>query len=175
MELLDPLYSAALRLTHNPADAQDLVQDTFAKALSSFHTFKRGTNFKAWMYRILHTTFISNYRKAQRRPQYSDDSEVEDWQLAASANHQSAGLKSAEVQALEQLPNQTISAAFAELPEEYRLVVVLADLEGFSYKEIAQIADIPQGTVMSRLHRGRKMLREALQEYARERGFEVEK
>ena len=170
MVYLNQLYSAALRYTKNPHDAQDLVQDTYAKAFSSFHQFEEGTNLKAWLYRVLTTTFINNYRKDQRRPQLSAG-EVEDWQLADAASHTSHLGKSAEDEVLENLPDGNVKLALESIPEEFRLVVYYADVEGYPYKEIAAILGIPQGTVMSRLHRGRKLLREALKEYAKDRGF----
>ena len=170
---LDQLYSAALQLTRKPQDAEDLVQETYLKAFASFHQYKQGTNIKAWLYRILHNTFISNYRKAQRRPQEADGAEIEDWQEFKSSQHQSVGLESAEVQALELLPNDEIGQALAQLPEDRRQAVYLADIEGFSYQEIAQIMGTPIGTVMSRLNRGRKQLRGILREYAAELGYQV--
>jgi len=171
MPLLDQLYSAAMRLTHNPQDAEDLVQDTFAKAYASFHQYQDGTNLKAWMYRILTNTFINLYRKKQREPLQSDADGVEDWQLVRAEAHTSRGLRSAETEALDHLPDSDVKKALQELPSDFRMAVYLADVEGFAYKEIAEIMDTPIGTVMSRLNRGRSMLRTLLQDYARERGL----
>ncbi|WP_235001831.1 sigma-70 family RNA polymerase sigma factor [Arcanobacterium ihumii] len=168
---LDQLYGAALRLTRKPHDAEDLVQETFAKAFSSFHQYQPGTNLKAWLYRILHNTFISNYRKQQRRPAEVDGAEVEDWQEYQASTHDSSGLASAEAEVLDRLPNTDIKEALEQLSPERRTVVYLADVEGFSYQEIADITGVPIGTVMSRLNRGRKQLREILHDYAVELGY----
>lgn len=167
---IDQLYSAALRMTHNVADAEDVVQDTYAKAFAAFHQFKPGTNLKAWLYRILTNTFINNYRKAQRQPAVSSD-EIEDWQLARAAEHQSTGLQSAEMQALESIPDGAVTEALNSLSPEFREVVMLADVEGFSYKEIAEIMGTPIGTVMSRLNRARAILRVKLADYAASLGI----
>ena len=170
MQYTNQLYAAAMRYTKNPHNAQDLVQDTYAKAFTSFHQFEPGTNLKAWLYRILTTTFINTYRKDQRRPLISDG-EVEDWQLASAASHTSDQGKSAEDEVLENLPDGDVKRALHEIPEEFRFAVFYADVEGYSYKEIADILGIPAGTVMSRLHRGRKLLRVLLMDYAKNRGF----
>ena len=169
----NPLYAAALRYTKNPQDAEDLVQDTFAKAFNSFHQFEPGTNLKAWLYRILTTTFINTYRKDQRRPQISDG-EVEDWQIHEAASHTSDQGKSTEDIVLENLPDGDVKEALASIPEDFRMAIYYADVEGYSYKEIAEILGIPSGTVMSRLHRGRKLLRDSLADYARSRGISNE-
>jgi RNA polymerase sigma-70 factor (ECF subfamily) len=170
---MDQLYAAALRYTKNPEDARDLVQDTYLKAFNSFHQFEEGTNLRAWLYLVLTTTFINTYRKDQRRPQLASG-ELEDWQLAEAQSHTSDLGKSAEVEALENLPDSDIKRALQEIPEEFRIAVYLADVEGFSYKEIADIVEVPAGTVMSRLHRGRKLLREKLADYAKELGYSTE-
>jgi RNA polymerase sigma-70 factor (ECF subfamily) len=168
---LDQLYGGALRMTRNPADAEDVVQETFVKAFAKFHTFSEGTNLKAWLFRILTNTYINLYRKRQREPRQSSADELADWQIAQTQAYVTGELKSAEAEALERITDDAVIDALAQVPEDFRLAVYLADVEGFSYKEIAEIMDTPVGTVMSRLHRGRKILRDLLSEYAVEQGY----
>ena len=173
MSYIDALYGAALRYTRNKADAEDLVQDTYAKAFTSWRQYTPGTNLKAWLYRILTNTYISSYRKAQRSPKLAGEGQVEDWQLAEAASHDAIGLRSAEVEALEAMPSKVVKDALEALPPDYRMVVLLADVEGFKYKEIADIMETPIGTVMSRLNRGRAQLRETLSDHAAAQGIGV--
>ncbi len=169
---MDQLYAAAMRMTRNPADAGDLVQETYTKAFAAFAGFEQGTNLKAWLYRILTNTYINSYRKNQRNPYQGTLDELEDWQLgSAESLTQGRTTRSAEAEAIDHLPDSDVKEALQSIPEDFRLAVYLADVEGFSYQEIADIMKTPVGTVMSRLHRGRRLLRERLADYARERGF----
>ena len=170
LPLLNSLYSAALRLTRNPSDAEDLIQETYLRAFRAFHQFEAGTNLKAWLYRILTNTFINSYRKKQREPQTVSDDELEDWYLYSKMAGSGAE-PSAETAVIESLPDEEVQEALASLPEQFRIAVLLADVEGFSYKEIAEITEVPIGTVMSRLHRGRKALEKRLWDVVRERGL----
>jgi len=171
---MDQLYAAGLRMTRNPSDAADLVQETFAKAYAAFGQFQQGTNLKAWLYRILTNTFINSYRKKQRDPYQGTIDDLEDWQLGgAESMTQGRSTRSAEAEAIDHLPDSAVKDALQAVPEDFRMAVYFADVEGFSYQEIADIMKTPVGTVMSRLHRGRRMLRELLAEYARERGIVV--
>ncbi len=173
MEYAPQLYSAAMRMTRNRADAEDLVQETYLKGFRSFHTFTEGTNLRAWLFRILTNTYINTYRAKQRRPDETDLGEIEDLYLykrMSSLDDASLGT-SAEDSLMKMLPDDEVKQALEGLPDNFRLPVILADVEGFSYKEIAEMLDVPIGTVMSRLHRGRKGMQKALYEYARERGL----
>ena len=170
---MDALYSAALRMTRNPADAEDLVQETFLRAYRGFGGFKDGTNLKAWLYKILTNTFINTYRAKKRRPDETEFDDVEEFALY----NRLGGLEAAnagrtpEAEVLDSMPDEAVKEALESLPEQFRMAVLLADVEGFSYKEIAEIMDVPVGTVMSRLHRGRKQLQQRLWEFARERNL----
>ena len=171
LPLLPSLYGAAMRLTRNPSDAEDLIQETYLRAFRGFAGFKEGTNLKAWLYRILTNSYINTYRKKQREPQTVEGpDDVDEWYLYDRLGGRSVE-DSAETTVLDTIPDQAVKDAVESLPERFRLPVLLADVEGFSYKEIAEIMDTPIGTVMSRLHRGRKALEKALWETAKERGF----
>jgi RNA polymerase sigma-70 factor, ECF subfamily len=156
------LHAMAARMTRNHADAEDLVQETYTRAYASFHQFRDGTNLKAWLNRILTNVFISSYRKKQREPVLTSAG-IEDWQLARAQSHAASGLRSAEEVALDQMPDASAIGALRQLPDQFRIPVYLADVEGFRYQEIAAIMRCPVGTVMSRLHRGRRRLRELLE------------
>lgn len=171
MEYLDQLYRTALGYVRNPSDAEDLVQETFMKAYRSYGSFEQGTNMRAWLHRILYNSFINIYRKKQRQPYQNSLDEVEDWQMGGAESMTSMSAKSAEAEAIDNLPDTDVKIALQNLPEDYRVAVFLVDVEGFSYQETADIMKTPQGTVMSRLHRGRRMLREALNDYAIDRGI----
>ncbi|HEX2404850.1 MAG TPA: sigma-70 family RNA polymerase sigma factor [Acidimicrobiia bacterium] len=173
MQYARQLYSAAMRMTRNPSDAEDLVQETFLKAYRAYHTFEEGTNLKAWLYRILTNTYINKYRKDSRRPSEVDLGSVEDLYLYRNIGSEESAeaARTTEDRVLDGLVESDIKKAVEDLPENFRLPVLLADLEGFSYKEISDILDIPIGTVMSRLHRGRKAMQKSLWEYAVKRGL----
>ncbi|HSF84097.1 MAG TPA: sigma-70 family RNA polymerase sigma factor [Acidimicrobiia bacterium] len=171
MQYAPQLYSAALRMTRNPADAEDVVQETYLKAYRGYHTFEEGTNLKAWLYRILTNTYINRYRKQQRRPSEVELGELQDLYLYRRLGESSGATVSAEEEVLDLFVDSDIKQALESLPEHFRMPVLLADVEGFSYKEIAEIIDIPIGTVMSRLHRGRKALQQKLWRLAEERGL----
>ena len=170
MPLMDGLYSAAMRMTRNAADAEDLVQETYLKAFNAYERFETGTNLKAWMYRILTNSYINAYRKKQRRPDESDIDDIEDLYLYRRlGGAESAVLsRSAEDELLEMFGEDEVKLALEDLPEHYRMPILLADVEGFAYKEIAEILDVPIGTVMSRLYRGRKQLQKRLYSFAEE-------
>lgn len=173
MPFMNQLYATAVRMTRNPADAEDLVQETYLKGYKAYERFEAGTNLRAWLFRILTNTFINDYRKKQRRPKESDLEDVEDLYLyrkLGSATAQTLG-RSAEDELLDQLSEAEVKQAIESLPEQYRLAVLLADVEGFAYKEVAEILDIPIGTVMSRIHRGRKRLQKELYDFGRRRGL----
>ncbi|MFV0433886.1 MAG: sigma-70 family RNA polymerase sigma factor [Leucobacter sp.] len=174
LPLLDQLYGAAMKMTRNPQDAQDLVQETFLKAYSAFASFQEGTNLKAWLYRIMTNSYINTYRKRQREPYLGAVDDLEDWQLGGAESPTAMSSRSAEAEAIDRTPDSVVSEALNALPEDFRLAVYLADVEGFSYQEIADIAGVPIGTVMSRLHRGRARLRKTLGEYAREQGVGID-
>jgi RNA polymerase sigma-70 factor (ECF subfamily) len=171
MQYMDALYTAALRLTHNSADAEDLVQETYLKAYRAYGGFEEGTNLRAWLYRILTNTFINNYRSKKRRPDETDIDEIEDLYLYRRLGglEAAAAGRSAEEELLDWFTDAEVKEAVEALPEQFRMAVLLSDVEGFSYKEIAEILDIPIGTVMSRLHRGRKALQRQLYEFAKSR------
>ncbi len=174
MEYMPALYSAAMRMTRNPADAEDLVQETYLKAYRGFGGFDEGTNLKAWLYRILTNTYINSYRTAKRRPQFNDVDDIEDLYLyrrVSSVGNPGATGRSAEDEVLDSFTDDEVKSALESLPDTFRIAVLLADVEGFPYKEIADITEVPIGTVMSRVHRGRRALQKALHQFAQERGL----
>jgi len=173
MPFMGQLYGTAMRMTKNPADAEDLVQETFLKGYRAYERFEAGTNLRAWLFRILTNTYINSYRKKQRRPKESDLADVEDLYLYRRLGGEQASTigRSAEDELLDSLTESEIKLAIENLPEQYRLAVLLADVEGFAYKEIAEMLEIPIGTVMSRIHRGRKQLQKELYEFGLSRGL----
>ena len=173
MPHMESLFSAAMRMTHNAADAEDLVQETYLKAYRSFASFREGSNIRAWLYRILTNTYINTYRAKKRRPEIADVEDVEDLYLyhRLSGNSSASLGRSAEDEALDRFTDTDVKAAIESLPDSFRIAVLLADVEGFSYKEIAEITEVPIGTVMSRIHRGRKALQKALMDLGIARGL----
>jgi RNA polymerase sigma-70 factor (ECF subfamily) len=171
MQYAPQLYSAALRMTRNPADAEDVVQETFLKAYRAYDTFTEGTNLKAWLYRILTNTYINKYRKDQRRPSEVELGELQDLYLYKRIGEHSGATQSAEKDMLDAFVDEDVIEALESLPENFRMPVLLADVDGFAYKEIAEMLDIPIGTVMSRLHRGRKALQRKLWNVAEAKGL----
>lgn len=173
LPLMQQLYGAALRWTRNPADAEDLVQETFAKAFTAWSQFQQGTNLKAWLYRIMTNTHINMYNKRAKDQAKGGLDELEDWQLGAAESLTSQNSRSAELEAIDNLPSETIKQALNEIPEEFRMVVYYAAVDGLPYSEIAEIMQTPVGTVMSRLHRGKKLLKKLLADYAKQEGYDV--
>ena len=171
MPFVDALYNTAYRMTRNPEDAEDLVQETYLKAYRYYDKFEEGTNFKAWLFKIMKNTFINNYRKRQQSPAFSDFADIEE-SFESQVNEDTVRqIRNPEEELLENVLDQDVQLALDRLPPDYRMVVVLADLEGFSYKEIADILEVPVGTVMSRLYRGRRLLEAAMLEFARDHGY----
>lgn len=171
MPFVDALYNTAYRMTRNAEDAEDLVQETYLKAYKYYDKFQEGTNFKAWLFKIMKNTFINNYRKKQAAPPQSDFADIEESFESQVSEEVTRKVKDPESELLEDMLDDDVQRALDELPEDYRMVVILADLEGFAYKEIAEILEVPVGTVMSRLYRGRRRLEEAMLGYAREHGY----
>ncbi len=172
MTHVDALYRTALRMTRNPADAEDLVQETYLKAHRFRDGFAPGTNLRAWLFRILTNSFINEYRKRSRQPATTDTGDLEDYYLFRRVKESGEDLGlDPEATVMRMFLDEEVRQALEELPEQYRIAVLLADVEGFSYKEIAEITDTQMGTVMSRLHRGRRQLQQKLWEYARSRGY----
>ena len=170
---LDQLYGHAMRKTGNPADANDLVQETYMKAFAAFESYEQGTNLKAWLYRIMTNTHINMYNKRAKDQAKGGLDELEDWQLGSAESVTALSTRSAELEAIDNLPSETIKQALHDIPEEFRMVVYYAVVDGLPYAEIAEIMDTPVGTVMSRLHRGKKLLKKLLTDYARQEGYDV--
>ena len=175
MQYIDKLYAHAMRKTSNRVDANDLVQETYLKAFAAFDQYEQGTNLKAWLHRILENTYINQYRKQQKQPFYAPLDDLEDWQLGDAESRTAMASRSAEAEAIDHLPSNAVKDALQALPEDFRIAVYLVDVEGYSYQEVADIMETPTGTVMSRLHRGRRLLREQLADYAREQGIGLQK
>jgi RNA polymerase sigma-70 factor (ECF subfamily) len=173
LPLMPQLYGAALRWTRNPSDAEDLIQETFAKAFIAWGQYQQGTNLKAWLYRIMTNTQINLYNKKAKDQAKGSIDELEDWQLGSAESLTSLSSRSAELEAIDKMPSEVIKRALHELPEEFRMVVYYAVVDGLPYLEIAEIMDTPVGTVMSRLHRGKKLLKKLLADYARQEGYDV--
>jgi RNA polymerase sigma-70 factor (ECF subfamily) len=173
LPLMPQLYGAALRWTRNPSDAEDLVQEAFAKAFVAWGQFQQGTNLKAWLYRIMTNTHINMYNKRAKDQAKGGLDDLEDWQIGSAESVTSLSSRSAELEAIDNLPSDTIRKALHDIPEEFRMVVYYAVVDGLPYAEIAEIMDTPIGTVMSRLHRGKKMLRKSLADYAMAEGYDV--
>jgi RNA polymerase sigma-70 factor (ECF subfamily) len=173
LPLMPQLYGAALRWTRNPSDAEDLVQETFAKAFVAWAQFQQGTNLKAWLYRIMTNTHINLYNKKAKDQAKGGLDELEDWQLGSAESVTALSTRSAELEAIDNLPSDTIKRALHEIPDEFRMVVYYAVVDGLPYAEIAEIMNTPVGTVMSRLHRGKKLLRTLLADYAAQEGYDV--
>jgi len=171
MPFVDSLYNTAYRMTRNAEDAEDLVQETYLKAYRYYDKFEEGTNFKAWLFKIMKNTFINNYRRRQQAPPQSDFADIEESFESLVASEATEQIKSPEEEFLENVLDEDVQRALDALPTDYRMVVLLADLEGFSYKEIAEILEIPVGTVMSRLYRGRRLMESTMLTYAREHGY----
>jgi RNA polymerase sigma-70 factor (ECF subfamily) len=171
MPFVDALYNTAYRMTRNSEDAEDLVQETYLKAYRYYDKFEEGTNFKAWLFKIMKNTFINNYRKRQQTPALSDFADIEESFESQVSEDVARPIKNPEEEFLENVLDEDVQRALDKLPPDYRMVVILADLEGFSYKEIAEILEVPVGTVMSRLYRGRRLLEAAMLEFAREHGY----
>jgi RNA polymerase sigma-70 factor, ECF subfamily len=174
LPLMPQLYGAALRWTRNPSDAEDLVQETFAKAFVAWAKFEQGTNLKAWLFRIMTNTHINLYNKRNKDQAKTALDDLEDWQIGQGESITSISTRSAEAEAMDNLPSGVIKEALDQIPDEFRMVVYYAVVEGLPYAEIADVMGTPVGTVMSRLHRGKKLLKSLLSDYASQEGYRVE-